>query len=130
MNIFKILKHYSLVLLLVSFLLYLFSDFIVIFLFGESNEEVILMINIMILATLLGPLNFLIGNVGLMNLNETKYYSNSVVFVSSLSIILNLILIYNFMAIGAAIAFTISELLLFILLYYKLYQIKMIATNQ
>ena len=129
MNIFKILKPYSLVLLSVSFLLYLFSDAIVIFLFGESNEEVIVIINIMILATLLGPLNFLIGNVGLMNLNETKYYSNSVVFVSSLSIILNLILIYYFSVRGAAIAFTVSELLLFILLYYKFHQIKMIATN-
>ena len=129
-NMFKILKPYSLVLLLISILLFSFSKFIVIFLFGEPNEEIILIVNIMTLATILGPLNFLIGNVGLMNLNETKYYSKSVVFVSSLSILFSLTLIYNFYAIGAAIAFTISEFLLFILLYYKLHQIKIIAKNQ
>jgi PST family polysaccharide transporter len=119
----KILLFYSLILIASITVLSLFANWIFGYLYGEFSDSMNSIFRVMIFAIFFGPLNFVLGNIGLMNLGETKYYANSVVFVSIICVLVSMYLISFLGLTGASYGFLLPELLLFILLVLKVYSI-------
>lgn len=126
----RILLLYSLILVAAIIVLHLLASLIFSYMYGEFNSVMGLMLNVMIFVILFGPLNFVLGNIGLMNLGETRYYSNSVVIVSIVAVIVSVYMISTLGLLGAAYSFLLGELLLFILLGHKVYSIAKTHWNQ
>lgn len=85
-------------------------------------EHIFLIISIMLPAILVGILNFMYGSVGLNHLNSKKYYAKSIFTTGILSILVASILIIFLKDYGAAIAFLISECLLFLFILKKYFK--------
>ena len=119
----KVFKPYFLLLIFVAIAVFCAGNFILGFLFDVENKEVKVLFAIMILAVFFGPANFLLGNIGLCNLGETKYFSRTVVLVALISVILSYLLVYNYGSRGAATVFTLAEVLLFSLLAKRFSQL-------
>lgn len=67
---------------------------------------------------MLGVLNYILGIIFMTNFNLKREFSRSVIITGVFNIIICLLLAYFYQAVGAAIAFTTAELLLFILLVF------------
>ena len=123
-DIFKIAKYYFVILAFISSLVILLAPFGVKILSGSYINNVILDMRILSLVVLFGGLNYLFGIIGLINLGYKKYFMKSVLIAGSVNVILCSILSLYLQDIGAAIALSSSELILFLILTNKLYRLK------
>lgn len=123
-NLFFIAKYYLLALFVLIILIFIFSPLIIRLIVAKPMLEAVFDMRILSFVVLFGSLNYLFGAMGLVNLNLENYFTKSIVVVSILDIILCLILSYFFADSGASVAFVFSEFFLFILIIYKILELK------
>jgi PST family polysaccharide transporter len=131
-NYFSIIKkrtYYQIILIITLFLLaipfiYIFEKFLITKLSLVFSEEVIIYFLIMLPSIFFGISNFLFGVVGL-NYSGYQYYLFKSIFTTGIFNIIFCSLLFNTLGVtGGAIAFTSSEILLFILIYIKYREFK------
>jgi len=82
---------------------------------GKEFRECVPLIRIMTLVILFGEINYLIGIVGLINLNRQKQFFRSVVIVGLFSVTFIIIFARHYQAYAAAMSMSLSEMLLTVL---------------
>lgn len=116
-------KYYSLVLLVISSVLFLFSPLIIRYYLDESYLNSILNVQIMSAVIIFGGLNFYFGIAGLVNLGLEKYFTKAVWISAILSVVVCFILIPYWNDKAAAVAMVLAELSLSLLILIKVYKI-------
>ncbi|AEA34644.1 flippase [Hippea maritima] len=117
----KYLKYIIGIYLLMVFLTFIFSSFIVYLVEGSYQKNIILDLKIMSIVILIGGLNYYFGVLGLITMGYKKEFSRAIIITGVSNIILSFILVYLFKDMGASIALVLSEvILLMILLKYYL----------
>ena len=106
--------------------LYIFAPLVSDILCGKEFVECVPLIRIMTLVVLFGEINYLIGIVGLINMDGQVIFFRSVLITGIFSILFMLLLASRYGAVAAAWAMSLSEILLFILCLFGLYRIKKI----
>src|SRR5690606_293612 len=95
--------------------------------FDEVNVSFIYTLQILSFIVFFGGMNYLLGVVGLVNLNQGKGFSIMVIISGALNILLCIILITYLGEIGAAIALMCAEGFLFLLIIIKLRKLRFAA---
>jgi hypothetical protein len=78
----------------------------------------------MTLVILFGEINYLVGIVGLINMDGQRYFFQSVMMTGVFSVVFMLLMTPRFGGNAAAWAMSLSEVLLFILCLFSIYRIK------
>ncbi|AHF97097.1 transporter [Desulfurella acetivorans A63] len=123
-NLFSIARYYVLILFLIMLFVFVFSGFIIKIISAKPMPEAVIDMRVLSFVILFGSFNYLFGTIGLINLNFERYFTKSIVFVSIFDIIICLILGYFLKDLGASIAFSLTEFILFILVLNKILRIK------
>lgn len=111
---------FTCVVLVVSALVYVFAPWISNVLCGADMRDCIPLIRIMTLVILFGEINYLIGIVGLVNLDLQKQFFVSVLITGVFSVVFILIFAGRYGAYAASASMSLSELLLTVLCLYNL----------
>lgn len=108
----------------ISMMIFLFSDSIVLLLFGEEFSQSIIFVKIMSILPLVIALSNLYGVQTLLNLGYKKTFSNVLLLAATLGVALSFVLIPTYKGLGSAITVVIVEvsvtLTMFILVKKKL----------
>lgn len=111
---------FTCVVLVVSALVYVFAPWISNILCGADMRDCIPLIRIMTLVILFGEINYLVGIVGLVNLDLQKQFFVSVLITGVFSVVFILIFAGRYGAYAASASMSLSELLLTVLCLYNL----------
>lgn len=103
---------------------YIFAPWISDLLCGIEFRECIPLIRIMALVIIFGEVNYLVGIVGLVNMNRQNYFFRSVLITGVFSCLLTLSLVHKCDAYSGAISLAASEALLMFLCLYGLFNTK------
>ena len=126
-NNMRLLRRVSLpftaVVLVVTIGVYIFAPFISNILCGKEFVACVPLIRIMTLVILFGEINYLVGIVGLINMNGQVVFFRSVLLTGIFSVIFMLLSTPCWGAAAAAWAMSFSEILLFSLCLFSLYRI-------
>lgn len=126
-NNMRLLRRVSLpftaVVLVVTIGVYIFAPFISNILCGKEFVACVPLIRIMTLVILFGEINYLVGIVGLINMNGQVMFFRSVLLTGIFSVIFMLLSTPCWGAAAAAWAMSFSEILLFCLCLFSLYRI-------
>ena len=116
----KYLKYIIGIYLLVVFLTFILSPFIIYLIKGDYETNIILDLKIMSLVILIGGLNYYFGVLGLITMGYKKEFSRAIIITGISNIIFSFILVYLLKDIGASLAFVLSEVILLVILlkYY------------
>lgn len=120
----KISLPFTAVVLIVTIGLYIFAPFVSDILCGKEFVSCVPLIRIMTLVVLFGEINYLLGIVGLINMDAQYYFFRSVLFTGLFSVAFMLLVASRYGAEAAAWAMSLSEMLLFFLCLFNLYRIK------
>lgn len=120
----KISLPFSAVLALLSGAVYVFAPWISDLLCGVGMRDCIPLIRIMTLVIFFGEINYLIGILGLINMNRQKQFFNSVMITGVFSVIFILIFAGKYGATAAACSMSLSEMLLTMLCVGCLFKIR------
>ena len=121
---FKYLKLIILIYALINVFIMLFSNNIIKLIAGNFIYESALDLRILSVVILVGGLNYYFGILGLIPLKHEKFFSNFVLIVGSLNVILCLMLSILFKDLGASLSLVSSETILLILILIKVKTIK------
>jgi PST family polysaccharide transporter len=100
-------------LIIILFIIYLNRSYIDVVNTYPHIEHIVTVMAIMLPAVFVGILNFMFGSVGLNHLNMKSYYAKAIFTTGVISLLVASILIVYLKDYGAAMAFLISESLLF-----------------
>lgn len=121
--LFKISKFFAIILTVEFLLTLIFSPWIIRIIAGEHLGEAIILVRIMSVVILVGGLNYVLGMVGLVNLDKQRYFFIAVM-ASGIASIIFLILTAPHLGIkGGAWALVISEILLFFMCAHRLFRV-------
>lgn len=120
----KVSLPFTAVVLLVTVGVYLFAPLISDILCGKEFVACVPLIRIMTLVILFGEVNYLVGIVGLINMDGQRYFFQSVMMTGVFSVVFMLLAASRCGAEAAAWAMSLSEILLFVLCLYNLYRIR------
>lgn len=119
----KIALPFSVVVTIITAFVYIFAPQITDILCGEGYTDSIPLVRIMTLVILFGEINYLVGIVGLINMNGQRYFFRSVMIVGVFSVLFMLSLLPLYGVKIAAWAMSLAEILLFLLCILSLYRI-------
>lgn len=119
----KLALPFTAVVVLVAIGVYIFAPLISDMLCGSEFVAAVPLIRIMTLVILFGEINYLIGIVGLVNMDGQSLFFRSVLITGIFSVIFMLFCASHWGAVAAAWAMSLSEMLLFTLCLWSLYQI-------
>lgn len=119
----KISVPFTAVVVLVTIGVYLFAPLISEILCGREFVATVPLIRIMTLVILFGEINYLVGIVGLVNMDGQAQFFRSVLITGLFSVIFMLICTPYWGITAAAWAMSLSEILLFCLCLFSLYRI-------
>lgn len=119
----KISLPFTAVVATVAVGLYIFAPFVSDILCGKEFAECVPLIRIMTLVLLFGEINFLVGIVGLINMDGQVYFFRSVLVTGLFSVLFMLLFAPMYGAVAAAWAMSFSEIMLFILCLFSIYRI-------
>ena len=117
------LHPFTSVVLVVTLGVYIFAPLISDILCGREFAACVPLIRIMTLVILFGEINYLVGIVGLINMDGQRYFFRSVMVTGMFSVVFMLLMTPLHGAAAAAWAMSLSEVLLFFLCVYSLYRI-------
>ncbi|MBO5866356.1 MAG: oligosaccharide flippase family protein [Bacteroidaceae bacterium] len=120
----KISLPFTAVVMAVTFCVYVFAPQISDLLCGKEFIACVPLIRIMTLVILFGEINYLLGIVGLINMDGQHYFFRAVLVTGLFSIVFMLSMAQLYGVMAAAWAMSLSEILLFILCVFSLYRIK------
>lgn len=119
-----LIKYISLLLLVVTFVIFLSSEWLLQLYLNDGYNDIILNIfRILMPILFLGTMNYFIGIVGLFSNGESKAFTKFVLIAGLVCLSLEFILINFFYENGAAIAIVITETLLLALVSFKYFNI-------
>lgn len=120
-GITKLTKLMAIILLFLSLTIFFGSRIINdVFLDPETIEPILLM-QLMVPVVFFGSLNYILGIVGMMNMEMKKQFFQYVMISGIISLIFLFVTVSYWGNISASLAMSISEIILFILCVYKLY---------
>ena len=119
----KISLSFTAVVLMVTALVYLVAPLISDILCGREFSACVPLIRIMTLVILFGEVNYLVGIVGLINMNGQRYFFQSVIITGVFSVVFMLLMTPRWGGAAAAWAMSLSEMLLFVFCLFSLYRI-------
>lgn len=120
----KISVPFTAVVLVVTLLVYIFAPLICDILCGKEFVAAVPLIRIMTLVIFFGEINYLVGIVGLINMNGQNFFFRSVIIIGLFSVAFMLLLAPTYGADAAAWAMSFSEILLFVLCLFSIRLIK------
>ena len=103
--------------------MYIFAPVISDILCGKEFVACVPLIRIMTLVVLFGEINYLVGIVGLINMDGQAQFFRSVLITGMFSVAFMLLCAPYWGAVAAAWAMSLSEILLFVLCVLSLYRI-------
>lgn len=110
--------------IIAALFVFIFAPWISDLLCGIEFRECIPLIRIMTLVIIFGEVNYLVGIVGLVNMNRQRYFFGSVLITGMFSCILTLLLVVPYEAYAGAVSLAASEGVLMILCLYGLLKMK------
>lgn len=119
----KISLPFSMVVVFITIMVFIFAPLIIKILCGEDFVDSVPLVRIMTLVILFGEINYLIGIVGLVNMNGQRYFFRSVIVAGVFSVTFVLLLLPHYGVNIAAWAMSLAEILLFLLCLLSLYRI-------
>lgn len=119
-QLYKSARYFALLLTLISIIGMICSSFIIKVICGKDFLDAVPILRIMIPVVIFGGLNSLLGLGGLINLEQKKYFFQGVIIAGGVNLILLLSLANNWGIYAGAFAFLLSEIVLFILIIYRL----------
>lgn len=119
-SLFKIAVFLTILLVVASLALYFLTGYIG-YVVGHDFTGSSGIINIMLPVVVFGCLNYLLGFVGLVNMDKQRFFLGAVVVSGTVAIIILLCTVNTFGIESAAWAMSISELLLFAFCFIKLF---------
>ena len=122
-NLLKISKYYFFILITIVFFVLFLAPFAVEILTDSEINNIVLDMRILTGALFFGGFNYLMGIIGLISLGFQKYFSRAVIITGSINVALCFVLSPLIKDSGAAFALTVSELVLSILLFNKLFSL-------
>ena len=122
-KLIKLAKLY-LIPLVITLILLVFSKNTVIRFLGVNNDGFSNLFFILLPVIVFGSLNYLLGIVGLVNLNKEKYFNKATIIGGTINVILCFLLSKKYGAHGSAIALVIAEFIVFIIIINYLFKIK------
>ncbi len=120
----KISFPFTAVVFVVSLLVFVFAPLISDILCGKEFVAAVPLIRIMTLVIFFGEINYLVGIVGLINMNGQTAFFRSVIMTGFFSIVFMLFFASRFGADAAAWAMSLSEVCLFVLCLFSIRLIK------
>lgn len=122
-KLFKLSSYYIIPLICITFLLISFKDFFM-DLLGVGNNNFSIVYYILLPVIVVGSLNYLLGIVGLVNLNKEKWFNKVTITGGIINLILCLLFSEKYGAIGSAVALAVAELIVLMLVINCLVKIK------
>lgn len=122
-SLIRIVKKIAIILLLLSVATYLFAPYIVQLMGGDAYIKAVPLIRILSLVILFGGLNYLLGIVGLINLNRQKDFFWNVMISGTFSIFLLLVTVAKWDNLAAVWSMVFSEVILFGSCCFSLYKL-------
>lgn len=119
-SLFKIAVFLTILLVVASLALYFLTGYVG-YVVGHDFTGASGIINIMLPVVVFGCLNYLLGFVGLVNMDKQRFFLGAVVVSGTVAIIILLCTVNTFGIESAAWAMSISELLLFAFCFIKLF---------
>lgn len=119
----KISLPFSMVVVFITIMVFIFAPLIIKILCGDDFVASVPLVRIMTLVILFGEINYLIGIVGLINMNGQSYFFRSVIVAGVFSVTFVLLLLPHYGVNIAAWAMSLAEILLFLLCLLSLYRI-------
>lgn len=119
----RFIRPYAVLLFFLFLLVLIFAPFLSNILLGKSFFDSIPLIRIMSLVIVVGGLNYVLGIVGLINLNKQSLFFRNVIISGVIGILVMLFLVHSLTFYAGAISMVLSELILFILCTRSLYLI-------
>lgn len=120
----KLAVPFTAVVMVVTIGVYIFAPLISDILCGKEFAACVPYIRIMTLVILFGEINYLVGIVGLINMDGQRYFFRSVIITGVFSVVFMLLLTPYWGGKAAGWAMSLSEMLLFALCLLNLYRIK------
>lgn len=120
----KLAVPFTAMVLVVTALVYLFAPLISDILCGKEFTACVPYIRIMTLVILFGEINYLVGIVGLINMDGQSYFFRAVLATGLFSVAFMVLMTPRWGGEAAAWAMSLSEMLLFALCLFSLYRIK------
>jgi PST family polysaccharide transporter len=115
----RIGKSFSIILLLITILLFLTAKIFLNIYLGENFDKTIIDLRILSFVILFGGMNYYYGIAGLVNLGYANYFSKAVWISGIASILICTITSHYLKDVGAAIAMLSAEIILFIIIISK-----------
>lgn len=115
----RIGKLFSIILLLITILLFLTAKIFLNIYLGENFDRTIIDLRILSFVILFGGMNYYYGIAGLVNKGYAKYFAKGVWISGVASILICAITSYYLKDVGAAIAMLSAEIILFIIIILK-----------
>lgn len=122
-KLIQLSKFYLAPLLIILILLVLTKDFIIGFL-GITNDGFTNVFYILLPVIVIGTLNYLLGIVGLVNLNKEKYFNRATIVGGVINVVLCFLFSKEYGAFGSASALVIAEFVVFFMVVNYLIKIK------
>lgn len=126
-KLFNLSKYYLIPLSSLILLLILFENYLVSFL-GITDNTFSKVFYVLLPVIIFGSLNYLLGIVGLVNLNKEKWFNRATITGGIINLLLCWLLSESYGAIGSAVALFVAELTVFLLVMNYLVKIKNIKT--
>ena len=123
-TLFRVTKLFSVLLLIIALSTFLFSPYIIRFFGGKEFIESIPLVKIMSLVIFFGGINYLLGIVGLINLNKQTAFFITVTLSGIVSMFFLVIFGFKLGIYAAAWSKVISEIILFLSFSFILQAIK------
>lgn len=120
----KVMQPFVGLAIIAALFVFIFAPWISDLLCGIEFRECIPLIRIMTLVIIFGEVNYLVGIVGLVNMNRQSYFFGSVLITGMFSCILTLLLVVPYEAYAGAVSLAASEGVLMILCLYGLLKMK------
>ena len=120
----KVSIPFTAVVFVVTLGVFIFAPLISNILCGKEFIASVPLIRIMTLVILFGEINYLVGIVGLINMDGQRYFFQSVLITGLFSVVFMLLMTPHYGGNAAAWAMSLSEMLLFILCLFSIHRIK------
>jgi PST family polysaccharide transporter len=109
---------------IISFFGFLLADIVVEYFVGEINNRILFNFYIMLPIILFGGLNYYFGILGLSAIGMNKAFMKAILITCFIGLFVSIILVNKYLDYGASIAFVITEIVLFTLIYLKIIKIR------
>ena len=114
--LWRVTKIYGSVLILEVIVTYFLASWLVVVICGEGFSEAVGIVRIMSFVILFGGLNYVLGMVGLVNLNKQKDFFVAVMLSGAISVVFLVATVSFWQINAAALALVLSEVVLFMLI--------------